>query len=64
MTAARAVKAMNPKINIEASLDKVGPETETKYSDSFFQSCDVIVNALDNLPVRVETVHKLFQIRK
>lgn len=42
---------MNPEIRVEANLDKVGPETESKYSDSFFQSCDAVVNALDNLPV-------------
>lgn len=28
---------MNPALKTTAYLDKVGPDTETKYSDAFFQ---------------------------
>jgi len=52
-TAATAVTAMNPKIKIDAFLDKVGPETEAKYSDAFFQSLNVVVTALDNVQARL-----------
>lgn len=44
---------MNPALKIIANLDKVGPETENKYSDSFFQKLDVVVNALDNVNARL-----------
>lgn len=35
-TAMNAVLKINPEMKIEAYLDKVGPETEDKYSNSFF----------------------------
>jgi len=28
---------MNPDLKIEANLDRVGPQTEEKYSDDFFE---------------------------
>lgn len=35
------------------SATQVGPETEkTVYSDGFFQSLDIVVNALDNVAAR------------
>lgn len=52
-SAANASKKMNPALKIIANLDKVGPETENKYSDSFFQKLDVVVNALDNVNARL-----------
>jgi ubiquitin-activating enzyme E1 len=44
---------MNPDLKVKAFLDKVGPETEQKYSDEFFQGLDVVVNALDNINARL-----------
>eukprot|EP01114_Cavostelium_apophysatum_P007108 TRINITY_DN1882_c0_g1_i1.p1 TRINITY_DN1882_c0_g1~~TRINITY_DN1882_c0_g1_i1.p1 ORF type:complete len:1017 (+),score=344.72 TRINITY_DN1882_c0_g1_i1:189-3239(+) len=52
-TAANAVTVMNPAIKITSYLDKVGPETESKYSDAFFEGLDVVVNALDNVAARL-----------
>lgn len=52
-TAARAVKAMNPEMQVEAFLDKVCAESEETYSDAFFQSLDFVVNALDNVAARI-----------
>lgn len=52
-TAARAVKAMNPEMQVEAFLDKVCAESEATYSDAFFQSLDYVVNALDNVAARI-----------
>ena len=47
VTAAAAVQSINPHIRIDAHQYKVGPETTaTVYTDNFFQSCNVIVNAL------------------
>lgn len=52
-TAARAVKTMNPDMQVEAFLDKVCQESEATYSDAFFQSLDFVVNALDNVAARL-----------
>lgn len=51
--AARAVKVMNPDLNITAHQNRVGPETEKTYNDDFFESLDVVANALDNVDARM-----------
>eukprot|EP01127_Copromyxa_protea_P007945 TRINITY_DN1806_c2_g1_i2.p1 TRINITY_DN1806_c2_g1~~TRINITY_DN1806_c2_g1_i2.p1 ORF type:complete len:1041 (+),score=168.07 TRINITY_DN1806_c2_g1_i2:59-3124(+) len=53
VSAARAVKTMNPAINIHPNLDKVETSTESKYDDAFFATQHAVVNALDNLPARL-----------
>ena len=40
---------MNPEINIEAQNSRVGPETESFYTDDFFEGLHGVANALDNL---------------
>ena len=52
-TAARAVKQMNPDMQVEAFLDKVCADSEATYNDAFFQSLDYVVNALDNVAARI-----------
>jgi ubiquitin-activating enzyme E1 len=52
-SAAKAVKAMNPHINIVAHANRVGPDTEDLYDDDFWESRDVICTALDNVPARL-----------
>jgi ubiquitin-activating enzyme E1-like protein 2 len=52
-TAARAALSINKDLKIDAHLDKVGTETEDKYSNAFFHSLDVVVNALDNVQARM-----------
>jgi len=52
-TAAKAVTQMNPSLKITAYVDKVGTDTESKYSDSFFRGLDIVVNALDNVQARL-----------
>ena len=44
---------MNAELNIEAYLDKVGPQTEEKYSNQFLGRLDLCVNALDNVEARM-----------
>ena len=34
--AAKAIKDMNPKVNVEAQENRVGPETESTYNEDFF----------------------------
>lgn len=49
---ANAAKVMNPAIKVKAMLDKVCPDSEKSFSDSFFESQNIIVNALDNIEAR------------
>ena len=51
-TAAAAAKAMNPAFRIESREDRVGPDTENIYTDSFFEQLDGVANALDNVDAR------------
>nr|XP_008103215.1 PREDICTED: ubiquitin-like modifier-activating enzyme 7 isoform X1 [Anolis carolinensis]XP_008103216.1 PREDICTED: ubiquitin-like modifier-activating enzyme 7 isoform X1 [Anolis carolinensis] len=50
--AATAIKFMNPKINVVAEQNQVGPETEHFYGDDFFLRLDGVVNALDTFQAR------------
>ena len=50
--AAKAVKEMNPDLNIHAYADGVLPETEHIFDDKFFERLDGVVNALDNVKAR------------
>ena len=52
VTAANAVRAMNPKMNVVAMQDRVGPETESAFNDDFFETLDGVANALDNVEAR------------
>lgn len=52
-TAAKAVKQMNPHMNISAQENRVGPETEDVYTDEFFEKLSGIANALDNVDARM-----------
>ena len=51
--AAVAAKAMNPQLNIVSHQNRVGPETEKIYDDSFFEGLDGVANALDNVDARM-----------
>ena len=50
--AARAVKAFNADVNIVALADRVGPDTESVFSDEFFSTLHGVANALDNVDAR------------
>eukprot|EP01127_Copromyxa_protea_P001458 TRINITY_DN11441_c0_g1_i1.p1 TRINITY_DN11441_c0_g1~~TRINITY_DN11441_c0_g1_i1.p1 ORF type:complete len:1058 (+),score=286.07 TRINITY_DN11441_c0_g1_i1:63-3176(+) len=50
---ARAVKKMNPAMNIESWTVRVGPETESTYTEEFFGRLDGVCNALDNVQARM-----------
>jgi len=51
--AARAVKQMNPLVNIEAHQNRVGPDSENIYDDKFFENLTAVTNALDNVDARL-----------
>lgn len=52
-TAAKAIKAMNPYVNVTSHENRVGPETEKVYDDIFFENLDGVANALDNVEARI-----------
>lgn len=52
-TAAKAIKSMNNSVNIIPMLDKVGPETEHIFDESFYKSISGVANALDNVSARL-----------
>ncbi|XP_050429029.1 ubiquitin-like modifier-activating enzyme 1 [Adelges cooleyi] len=52
-TAAKAIKCMNPHVNVEPQTNRVCPETESTYNDTFFESLDGVANALDNVDARI-----------
>mmetsp|Transcript_28340 Transcript_28340/g.71145 ORF Transcript_28340/g.71145 Transcript_28340/m.71145 type:complete len:1022 (+) Transcript_28340:194-3259(+) len=51
--AARAVKQMNEAVRVRALQNRIEPKTVDVFSDAFFCSRDVIVNALDSVPARL-----------
>jgi len=51
-TAVAVIKKMNPHVNIEAHNNRVGPDTESVYNDTFFEALDGVANALDNVEAR------------
>ncbi|KAJ3371127.1 hypothetical protein GGF31_003550 [Allomyces arbusculus] len=51
-TAARAVKNMNPAVQITTFTDRVGVETESVFNDEFWMALDGVTNALDNVDAR------------
>jgi ubiquitin-activating enzyme E1 len=53
VTAGAAAAAMNPAFNVQALEMRVGPDTEEKFDDDFWNGMDVIVNALDNVQARL-----------
>lgn len=53
VTAGASVALINPDVHVDPHQHKVCPETEeTLYTDDFFESQDLVVNALDNVEAR------------
>jgi ubiquitin-activating enzyme E1 len=50
---AEAAARINPAIRIKALQNRVSPETEDVFDDSFWEGLDVVVNALDNVNARL-----------
>ncbi|KAH8300140.1 hypothetical protein KR044_010469, partial [Drosophila immigrans] len=53
LTAATAIKRMNPDVKVTAHELRVGPETEKVFSEDFFGKLDGVANALDNVDARI-----------
>uniref|UniRef100_A0AAG5DLB0 E1 ubiquitin-activating enzyme n=1 Tax=Anopheles atroparvus TaxID=41427 RepID=A0AAG5DLB0_ANOAO len=62
--AALAVKRMNGDIKVTAHENRVGPETERFYDDTFFNRLDGVANALDNIDARIYMDRRCVYYRK
>ncbi|KAF2627192.1 ubiquitin-activating enzyme E1 [Macroventuria anomochaeta] len=64
--AAKAVQAMNPDLNdkIKVLSDKVGPDTEDIFNETFWNSLDGVTNALDNVEARTYVDRRCVFFRK
>ncbi|GMF34123.1 unnamed protein product [Phytophthora lilii] len=51
--AARAIKEMNPDVNVHAYVSRVGAESEDQFNDDFFESLSGVCTALDNVEARL-----------
>lgn len=51
--AAKAVRTFNPNIKIDALSERVGTETESIFTDDFFNDLNGVLNALDNVDARL-----------
>ncbi|XP_030373603.1 ubiquitin-like modifier-activating enzyme 1 [Scaptodrosophila lebanonensis] len=53
LTAATAIKRMNPDVKVTAYELRVGAETEKVFSENFFEKLHGVANALDNVDARI-----------
>ncbi|KAF2263307.1 ubiquitin-activating enzyme E1 [Lojkania enalia] len=64
--AAKAVQAMNPDLegHIITLQDKVGPDTEHIFNETFWEGLDAVTNALDNVEARTYVDRRCVFFRK
>ncbi|KAL4558393.1 hypothetical protein LXL04_036593 [Taraxacum kok-saghyz] len=62
--AASAASTINPRLQIEALQNRVGPETESVFDDTFWENLDVVVNALDNVNARLYVDQRCLYFQK
>ncbi|XP_038718475.1 ubiquitin-activating enzyme E1 1-like isoform X2 [Tripterygium wilfordii] len=62
--ASAAAASINPRLNIEALQNRVGPETENVFDDSFWESLSVAINALDNVNARLYVDQRCLYFQK
>lgn len=64
VVACRAAKVMNPALNVVPYENRVGPETEMIFNDSFYDSLDGVFTALDNVDARLYVDQRCIFYRK
>ncbi|XP_062271382.1 ubiquitin-like modifier-activating enzyme 1 [Scomber scombrus] len=62
--AAKAVKVMNPQMNITAHQNRLDPDSERVYDYKFFMGLDGVAAALDNVEARVYLDSRCVQHQK
>eukprot|EP00775_Hariotina_reticulata_P006408 gene6408-6639_t len=51
--ASEAAQKLNPRLHINPLQNRVSPETENVFNDTFWEGLDLVVNALDNVNARL-----------
>eukprot|EP01028_Stygiella_incarcerata_P013341 TRINITY_DN82183_c0_g1_i1.p1 TRINITY_DN82183_c0_g1~~TRINITY_DN82183_c0_g1_i1.p1 ORF type:complete len:1012 (+),score=302.70 TRINITY_DN82183_c0_g1_i1:106-3141(+) len=51
--ASKAAQSMNPSLRMRVYEDRVGADTEDVFDDEFWDTLDIVCNALDNVPARL-----------
>lgn len=62
--AASAAASINPRLNIEALQNRVGPETENVFHDAFWENLSIVINALDNVNARLYVDQRCLYFQK
>nr|KYP36358.1 Ubiquitin-activating enzyme E1 1 [Cajanus cajan] len=62
--AASAAASINPCLKIEALQNRVGPETENVFNDTFWENLSVVINALDNVNARLYVDQRCLYFQK
>ncbi|MFQ6655976.1 hypothetical protein Gotur_026280 [Gossypium turneri] len=62
--AAAAAASINPRLKIEALQNRVGPETEGVFNDTFWEKLTVVINALDNVNARLYVDQRCLYFQK
>ncbi|KAK6935687.1 THIF-type NAD/FAD binding fold [Dillenia turbinata] len=62
--AASAAVSINPHLHVEALQNRVGPETENVFDDTFWENLSVVVNALDNVNARLYVDQRCLYFQK
>ncbi|CAN1354568.1 Ubiquitin-activating enzyme E1 2 [Linum perenne] len=62
--AASAAASINPHLKIEALQNRVGPETENVFDDTFWENLTVVINALDNVNARLYVDQRCLYFQK
>jgi ubiquitin-activating enzyme E1 len=52
-TACNIAKGMNPDLNVQDYMTRVGADTEEVFNDQFWEKLDFVVNAVDNIHARL-----------
>ncbi|KAJ6848143.1 ubiquitin-activating enzyme E1 1-like [Iris pallida] len=51
--AASVACSINPNLHVDALQNRASPDTENVFNDAFWESLDVVINALDNVTARM-----------
>ncbi|KAL3334041.1 hypothetical protein AABB24_030682 [Solanum stoloniferum] len=62
--AAAAATSINPQLRVEALQNRVGPETENVFDDTFWENLSVVINALDNVNARLYVDQRCLYFQK
>lgn len=62
--AATAAASINSQLQVEALQNRVGPETENVFDDTFWENLSVVINALDNINARLYVDQRCLYFQK